>query len=255
MLGERLGWDFTDPGLLERALTHRSWCAEHPGTESNERLEFLGDAVLGMVITDELMRRHPERSEGWLSRARSDLVRAGTLYAVARDLSLGEHVLLGKGEELTGGREKPSILADAVEALIGAAYRDGGFAAARAMIETQFGPRLDAQATEADQGDLPAPADFKSRLQERCARGGGAIPTYTFAESGPEHDKTFSAEVLLEGARLAVGVGRSKKQAEQDAAQHALAVLDGRAADLRRRPESETPDPASNPSPHEVSSG
>lgn len=254
-MGERLGWDFADPGLLERALTHRSWCAEHPGTESNERLEFLGDAVLGMVITDELMRRHPERSEGWLSRARSDLVRAGTLYAVAVELSLGSHLRLGKGEELTGGREKPSILADAVEALIGAAYRDGGFTGARSMIDRHFAARLDAQATEADQGDLPAPTDFKSRLQEHCARGGGEIPTYTYAESGPEHDKTFSAEVLLAGERLAVGVGRSKKLAEQDAAQHALAVLDGRAAQPRQRPETATPPTTSNPSPHEVSSG
>ncbi len=191
-----------------------------------------------MVVTDELFRRHPERSEGWLSRARSDLVRAGTLYAVAVELSLGEFIRLGKGEELTGGREKPSILADAVEALIGAAYLDGGFTAAAAVIDAQFGPRLDDLSLLEETDDPPAPADFKSRLQELCARGGGAIPTYTWVESGPEHDKTFSAEVLLDGTSLAIGVGRSKKQAEQDAAAHALAILERRVTDRPSRPTS-----------------
>lgn len=243
-LCDRLGWDFGDPGLLERALTHRSWCAEHPGSLSNERLEFLGDAVLGMAITDELIRRHPDRSEGWLSRARSDLVRAGTLYAVAVELSLGEFIRLGKGEELTGGREKPSILADAVEAVIGAVYLDGGFPAADAVIGRHFGPRLDEQAALHEAVDMPAPADHKSRLQELCARGGGPIPVYTWIESGPEHEKTFSVEVILDGISLAVGAGRSKKQAEQDAAAHALAILEGRAAD-----------PTSQPSSNEVPSG
>lgn len=195
-----------------------------------------------MVITDELIHRHPERSEGWLSRARSDLVRAGTLYAVAKDLSLGASIRLGKGEELTGGREKPSILADAVEALIGAVYLDGGFPAARAVIARHFGRRLDDQAALDLADEMPAPTDFKSRLQERCARGGGAIPTYTWSESGPEHDKTFSVEVLLEGTALAVGVGRSKKQAEQDAAAHALALL-------------ENADPITHPTSNEVPSG
>jgi len=197
-----------------------------------------------MVITDELFRRHPERSEGWLSRARSDLVRAGTLYAVALELSLGTAIRLGKGEELTGGRQKPSILADAVEALIGAAYLDGGFAAAEAVIGKQFGRRLDDLSTLSYAEDRPAPADHKSRLQELCARGGGAIPTYTWVESGPEHDKSFTAEVLVDGTPLAVGVGRSKKQAEQDAAAHALALLESRAAE---RP--------SEPSSNEVPSG
>lgn len=197
-----------------------------------------------MAITDELIHRHPERSEGWLSRARSDLVRAGTLYAVAVELGLGEFIRLGKGEELTGGREKPSILADTVEALIGAVHLDGGFEAANAVIGRQFGRRLDEQAALDEADDIPAPADFKSRLQERCARGGGPIPIYTWNESGPEHDKTFSVEVLLDGSPLAVGAGRSKKQAEQDAAAHALAILNARTAD-----------PSSHSPFHEVSSG
>lgn len=207
-------------------------------------MEFLGDAVLGMAITDELIHRHPDRSEGWLSRARSDLVRAGTLYAVAVELCVGEFIRLGKGEELTGGREKPSILADAVEALIGAVYLDGGFSAADGVIGRHFGPRLDEQAAAAlDEADeMPAPADHKSRLQELCARGGGPIPVYTSIESGPEHEKTFSVEVILDGTSLAVGAGRSKKQAEQDAAAHALEFLNQQAAEpTSQSPSNEVP--------------
>lgn len=216
---------FGDVGLLERALSHRSWCAEHPGTLSNERLEFLGDAVLGMVVTDQLMRRHPDRSEGWLSQARSDLVRAGTLYQVAVALGLGDHVRLGRGEELTGGRDKPSILADAVEALIGAVYLDSGFGAAQTMVLGWLEDRLAAQDLAEGSGSTPAAADFKSRLQEWCARGGGTVPTYAWTESGPEHDKMFTVSVVIDGEVCATGTGRSKKQAEQAAAQHALDQL------------------------------
>lgn len=193
---------------------------------SNERLEFLGDSVLGLVVSDELVRRHPERSEGWLSRARSDLVRSGTLYAVAQELGLGEHLRLGKGEELTGGRSKPSILADAVEALIGAVYLDGGIDAARAVIMGRFGARIDNKGVEVGPDDPPAPTDFKSRLQEHFAKGGGVVPTYLCSESGPEHEKTFVAEVILDGAVLAEGSGHSKKRAEQAAAAVALAIVE-----------------------------
>ncbi len=129
------------PTLATRAMAHRSWCSENGDTASNERLEFLGDAVLGLVVTDLLFREHPERSEGWLSRARSTLVRASTLYEIASELSLGDELLLGRGEERTGGRTKPSILADAVEAVIGAVYLDGGMDAARAVVVGLLGSR------------------------------------------------------------------------------------------------------------------
>lgn len=245
-LCERLGWHFADPGLLERALTHRSWCAEHAGTLSNERLEFLGDSVLGMVITDQLIRRHPQRSEGWLSRARSDLVRAGTLYEIAGELCLGDHLRLGKGEERTGGREKPSILADGVEALIGAVYLDGGLEAASSVVLDRYASRLDAQDARGAGDDPPTPADFKSRLQELCARDGGPIPTYSSTDTGPEHDKTFSAEVHVDGRLLASGVGRSKKQAEQHAAERALAAFDA------HRSETDAPRAGEPDRPHET---
>lgn len=256
-LSDRLGWSFTNPELCRRALAHRSWCAEHPGEISNERLEFLGDAVLGMVITDQLIRRHPDQSEGWLSRARSDLVRAGTLYAVARELDLGAAVQLGRGEERTGGREKPSILADAVEAIIGAVYLDGGLRAATDVVVNLFGSRLDDLADHAGPDDDPAPTDHKSRLQEHCARGGGEPPVYDWRESGPEHDKRFTAYVRQGGRLLATGTGHSKKEAEQAAAAAALHDL-GRLRTPSRNP-IPSPDqqrtPEASVSSHEVNSG
>lgn len=238
-------------------MSHRSWCAEHPGTASNERLEFLGDAVLGMVVTDQLMRRHPDRSEGWLSRARSDLVRAGTLYQVAIALHLGDHLRLGRGEELTGGRNKPSILADAVEAVIGAVYLDGGFRAAQTMVLGWLEDRLAAQDVLEGSDSTPAIADFKSRLQEWCARGGGAVPTYTWTESGPEHDKMFTVEVVIDGDRYATGRGRSKKQAEQAAARHALDLLGASNGEEPASGRSPTPETASddNAATNEVTRG
>lgn len=261
-LSDRLGWTFTDPGLCRRALAHRSWCAEHSGEDSNERLEFLGDAVLGMVITDQLVRRHPDRSEGWLSRARSDLVRAGTLYAVARELDLGAAVRLGRGEERTGGRDKPSILADAVEALIGAVYLDGGIEAATSVVIGLFGARLDdLDQTDTGQGH-PAPSDHKSRLQELCARGGGEAPVYDSRESGPEHAKEFTAYVRLGGRLLATGTGGSKKTAEQAAAAAALKTFPDRTTPSpetgpgRRRPTTDQPRPPRAAAPrNEVKSG
>ncbi len=225
MLVDRLGRDFTDPTLLDRALAHRSWCAENPGTRSNERLEFLGDAVLGMVVADHVFSTYPEHGEGWLSRARASLVRASTLYSIATELDLGSSLRLGKGEERSGGRNKPSILADAVEAVIGAVYLDGGTDAARAVVLQLLGERLDDLASRIGPDEDPAPHDHKSRLQERCARDGGELPEYTWTENGPEHAKTFVVEVRVGGTLLGQGTGRSKKLAEQAAAEVALDQL------------------------------
>lgn len=218
------GWgpDNLDPELLHRALSHRSWCAEHPGELSNERLEFLGDAVLGVVITDHLFSTFPDRPEGWLSPARATLVRGGTLAEVARELRLGDRVLLGKGEEQSGGREKASILADVFEAIVGAIYAGHGFEAARSFVLTAMADRL------ATIGELEEPLariarhDHKSRLHEHCARAGKSAPDYAWVEDGPEHAKTFTVTVSVDGEVVGRGMGRSKKQAEQHAAQMAL---------------------------------
>lgn len=222
------GWgpEHLDPELLHRALSHRSWCAEHPGESSNERLEFLGDAVLGVVVTDHLFSAYPDRSEGWLSPARSSLVRGGTLATIARELGLGEQVLLGKGEESSGGREKASILADVFEAVVGAVYVGQGFDAARAFVLDAMGDRLEAVGTLADPAARTARQDHKSRLQEHCARGGLGAPEYTWIEEGPEHEKSFTVAVSIDGDVVGEGTGRSKKQAEQQAACRALAHID-----------------------------
>jgi ribonuclease-3 len=212
--------------LLDRALAHRSWCAEQPGELSNERLEFLGDAVLGLVVADHVFSTFPDHGEGWLSRARASLVRASTLYSIALDLELGAVMRLGKGELLSGGRDKPSILADAVEAIIGATYVDGGMDEARALVLHLLGHRLDELAERVGPDADPSPNDHKSRLQERCAHDGGELPAYTWTESGPEHAKTFQVQVRIDGKAVATGTGRSKKQAEQAAAAIALALLE-----------------------------
>lgn len=189
-------------------------------------MEFLGDAVLGVVVADYVFSTFSDHGEGWLSRARASLVRASTLYSIAQDLDLGSVIRLGKGEERSGGRDKPSILADAVEAIIGATYVDGGIEAARPLVVRLLGARLDDLANRVGPDEDPAPNDHKSRLQERCAQGGGAIPEYTWTESGPEHEKTFEVRVLIDGEAVASGTGRSKKQAEQAAAANALALLE-----------------------------
>ena len=200
---------------------------------SNERLEFLGDAVLGLVVADYLFTTFPEHSEGWLSRARASLVRASTLHSVAQELFVGDAVRLGKGERQSGGATKPSILADTVEALIGAVYLEGGSKVASDFVLRLLGDRVDdlVMRTVAD-GD-PSPLDHKSRLQEWCARDGGTLPVYTWAESGPEHAKSFVVELLIEGVVTGRGVGRSKKFAEQDAARDALAHLEASADEAR----------------------
>ncbi len=207
----RLGYEFADADLLGRALTHRSWCAEHSGFESNERLEFLGDAVLGLVVTDDIYLRIPDADEGQLSRVRASVVCAPALAEMAAELGIGPVLLLGKGEAATGGRERPSILADAMEAVIGAVYLDGGLADAQALVDRLVSPRLDAEG---------AP-DHKSRLHELVAQSHQGRISYEIADHGPEHDKTFEAVVFLDGQAIGSGTGRSKKSAEQGAAQEA----------------------------------
>jgi ribonuclease-3 len=196
---------------------HRSWCAEHAGHGSNERLEFLGDAVLGVVVTDHVYRAHGDLAEGDLTELRKTVVNSVALAEVAEQLGVGEHLLLGKGEELSGGRQKPSILADAMEAIIGAAYLATGFEGATALVLGILGSRL---ATAQADG-----ADHKSRLQELAARQLSSAPRYEVESTGPDHARTFSVTVTIDGHPYGHGVGRSKKQAEQVAARHAVEAL------------------------------
>jgi ribonuclease-3 len=211
-LAARLSWEVRDQELLQRALSHRSWCAETPGAQSNERLEFLGDAVLGLVVTDHLFLTYPTLPEGELAKVRASVVNSAVLAEVAADLSVGDAILLGKGEGQSGGREKPSILADAMEALIGALYLDRGYAAAGALVMRLLGERI----VEAAAG--PGGQDYKTRLQELCARQLDELPHYQVRDEGPDHAKVFDAVVTVGGEVCGRGHGRSKKQAEQAAA-------------------------------------
>lgn len=215
----RLAYDFRDPELLEQALAHRSWCAENAGTNSNERLEFLGDAVLGLVVTERLYRDYPCLTEGELAQARAALVNAGALAEVALAVGVGDALLLGKGEDASGGREKPSILSDAMEAVIAAVYIDGGWAAGEALIVEMLGDRI----VEAASG--PGGHDFKTRLQELAAQKLADTPRYTVEAEGPDHAKQFTATVYLGGVASGRGEGRSKKQAEAAAAAAAWRAL------------------------------
>ncbi len=219
VLADRLGRRFADPTLLGRALAHRSWCAEVAGEESNERLEFLGDSVLGLVITDHVYRMYPALPEGELAKVRASVVNSALLAEVAAELDIGAHLLLGKGEDASGGREKPSILADAMEAVIGAVYLDGGWMAAADLVLTLLGERV----TEAAAG--PGGQDFKTRLQELAARTFDQLPRYFVLDEGPDHAKKFFATVHVGGVERGTGEGRSKKQAEQAAARAAWATL------------------------------
>lgn len=214
-----LAYRFGDESLLTLALRHRSWCSENGGVESNERLEFLGDAVLGLIVTDHLFRAAPELSEGVLARHRSELVSAVALADVARDVDLGSALSLGKGEEATGGRDKVSILADAMEAVIGGVYLDGGTGAATSLVLHL----LDARIGDALAGALES--DHKSRLQELAAHRFGELPRYVLSEEGPEHQKRFFAKVELCGSTWGEGEGRTKKEAEQSAARGAVLLL------------------------------
>ena len=200
---------------MVHALTHRSWCAEHPGDESNERLEFLGDAVLGVVVTDHLFSAFPDLPEGQLAKARAAVVSSTTLAEVGRELGVGLDLRLGKGEDASGGREKASILADAIEAVLGAMYLDGGVEPVRRLVLEQLSERID-QAAE-----RPGDKDYKTRLQEVAAHDGFTPPVYALTESGPDHHKRFHATVAVGGERLGAGTGTSKKEAEQKAARAA----------------------------------
>jgi ribonuclease-3 len=211
-----------DPELLELALTHRSWAYEHGGVATNERLEFLGDSILGQAVTVMLYTTYPDLSEGDLAKRRASLVSSVALAEVARSIGLGDHLKLGKGEELTGGREKSSILADTVEALIGAAYLDLGGDAATALVLRLVDPLL------ADPDRFGAAMDPKTSLQELAAHIGLGLPVYLISEHGPDHSKVFTATVVLADEHIATGEGTSKKQAEMGAALEAWTTLQSR---------------------------
>jgi ribonuclease-3 len=214
-LEDLLGRPFDDRSLLARSLAHRSFCAENPSYESNERLEFLGDAVLGLVVTDYIYRAFPHLPEGELAKVRASVVNAGVLAELATEIELGSFVLLGKGEGLSGGREKPSILADAMEAVIASTYLDGGWDAAYKLVMSLLGERIAAAA------EGPGGQDYKTRLQELAARRFDQMPRYEVRDEGPDHAKRFYANVMLQGTARGRGEGRSKKQAEQAAARMA----------------------------------
>ncbi|HEX5945776.1 MAG TPA: ribonuclease III [Acidimicrobiales bacterium] len=219
-LAERLGVNVESPGVLAPALVHRSWCAENPGHDSNERLEFLGDAVLGVIITDHAYHAYPTLSEGELTDVRKAVVNAVTLAEVADELTLGDYLLLGKGEEQSGGREKPSILADALEAVLGAVYVSAGMQEAHDLVLRLLGSRV----AEAHAGG-PGGQDYKSRLQELAARHFDESPRYETLAEGPDHARRFHVTVAVGGEARGTGDGRSKKQAEQVAARDAYATL------------------------------
>jgi ribonuclease-3 len=218
-LEQRLGHAFADPELLRRALCHRSWVAESTDTDSNERLEFLGDAVLGWVIADIVYRGFSDQAEGALTDLRKSVVNATALAEVAAELHLGEHLLLGRGEDAAGGRMKVSILSDAMEAVLGAVYLDGGKDVAYDLIERLFVARLEAAVANLDR------LDYKSALQELTATRGFPSPEYALRSSGPDHDKTFYATVLIAKVVAGEGEGRSKKSAEQAAAAAAFNAI------------------------------
>lgn len=205
--------------LLELALTHRSFAYESGGIPTNERLEFLGDAVLGLVVTDELYHRFPDLAEGQLAKFRSAVVNARALAQLARSLDVGSFLRLGRGEETTGGRNKSSILADTFEAILGAVYLDHGIEVARQLILRLFSDLLDQAAK------LGAGLDWKTSLQELTAELGIGVPSYAVTESGPDHAKEFAAQVIIGSKFYGHGLGSNKKEAEQQAAASAYAEL------------------------------
>ncbi len=216
-LENAIGYRFQNISLLQNALCHSSYANErwHNSLKSNERLEFLGDSVLGMVVADYLYRTFPDRPEGELTRMRADMVCETSLGAIADRLSLGQHLLLGNGEELSGGRSRVSILADAVESVIAACYLDGGMTPARQFIEKFVLCNVPVSHLQN--------ADYKTALQEFVQQKKGQSLTYTLAgQSGPDHNKSFTVQVSLNGAVIGEGTGTSKKRAEQDAARVAL---------------------------------
>lgn len=217
-LFERLGIALEE-SLLELALTHRSFAYESGGIPTNERLEFLGDSILGIVVTDALYHRYPDSTEGQLAKLRSAIVSARALSGVARELKVGEHLRLGKGEEATGGRDKSSILADTLEAIFGAVYLEHGLEKSRDVILGLFDELM------ATAAELGAGLDWKTSLQELTAEYGLGIPTYAITESGPDHAKSFEAQVVLGENYYGHGIGSNKKEAEQMAAASAYVQL------------------------------
>ncbi len=227
-LAESLGVDL-DAALLRRALTHRSYAYEHGGLPHNERLEFLGDAVLGIVVTDTLYRAHPDLTEGRLAKLRASVVNMRALASVARGIqprSLGAYILLGRGEEATGGRAKASILADTLEAVFGAVYLGQGLEVAGRLIHQLFDPLLH------DAASAGAGLDWKTSLQELTAQLGLGVPDYVMASDGPDHAKTFTASAQVAGEVYAASTGHSKKEAEQLAAETAWRAISARGSDL-----------------------
>ena len=221
MLENRLGYRFDEPGQLELAVTHRSWCAEHDGGPSNERLEFLGDAVLGLVVADFLYQRFPDLPEGQMAKTRAAVVNAATLTDLAVDIELGGHLRLGKGEEISGGRTKASIVSDALEAIIGAVYVDGGLESAREFVLAQLGDRIDEAASQ------PGARDYKTLLQESAVRDGLASPEYDVTQTGPRHNRLFRAAVRIGGDVCGTGEGTTIKQAQRRAARVAWEARSG----------------------------
>lgn len=222
---DALGTDLPED-LLTLALTHRSYAYENGGLPTNERLELLGDAVLGLVIVEELFHRHPDNSEGDLAKLRNSIVNSQALAGVARELTadgLGHHLLLGRGEVNTGGHAKASILADTVESLIGAVYLQHGLEGARQVILKLFDDLLETAPT------LGAALEWKSSLQELTSARGMGVPRYDVTSEGPDHDRRFSAAVYVGGEEYGRGEGRSKKAAETDAAAQAWTALDAMA--------------------------
>jgi ribonuclease-3 len=208
--------------VYELALTHRSFAFEQPEViEHNERLEFLGDAILGAVVTDLIYEKFPELPEGDLARLRASVVNTSALAEIARSIGLGDHLRLGKGEEASGGRDKASLLADSFEAVVGAVYLDRGIDAVSEVLTPLFTDALDAVVA----GGMTF--DAKTALQESAVRIHGEVPVYRVASSGPDHDKRFTAHVFIAGDQFGSGTGRSKKEAEQEAAREALGRLEG----------------------------
>lgn len=226
-LASAIGVEFANPELARLALVHRSYAFEQGLTETNERLEFLGDAVLGVVVTDIAYRAFPELSEGDLAKLRAATVNMYALAEVARELELGDLVQLGRGEEMSGGRDKTSILADALEAVLGAVYLDQGIDASFALVRKLFEPRIHAY-VRGEGG-----RDYKTGLQEAASSELGTLPEYRITESGPDHLKEFTATVFLAGEPWGQGSGRSKKEAEQEAAREAAEKLAARHAAVK----------------------
>ncbi|MFD3661065.1 ribonuclease III [Streptomyces sp. NPDC058659] len=245
LLEGRLGYQL-ESALLVRALTHRSFAYENGGLPTNERLEFLGDSVLGLVVTDTLYRTHPDLPEGQLAKLRAAVVNSRALAEVGRGLELGSFIRLGRGEEGTGGRDKASILADTLEAVIGAVYLDQGLDAASELVHRLFDPLIEKSS------NLGAGLDWKTSLQELTAAEGLGVPEYLVTEEGPDHEKVFTAAARVGGVSYGTGTGRSKKEAEQQAAESAWreirAAADERVAAAKAAAEAGTGEVA-DPSP------